>query len=422
MPTPAPVLARIERALPAILETFGTPCYIYDESGIIKRGYELKHAMRHVPGFQQFYAVKAWNNPENLKLHKALEFGFDCSSVYEMNLMERIGAQGRFILTSNNSRPEWFDQAIRLGGIINLDDVSLIKKVRDFPERICFRLNPGKRVSMPGIRLQSFGKPEEQKYGIMWEELVPAYRQAKACGAKRFGLHMMIGSNCLDEDYFVGLLQLMLKAAILLEKSLGICLEFVDIGGGFGIPYRPKDRALNIKRIGERFAEILAEFKRLHGYAPALFTEMGRWMTGPFGVLAVTAINRKDIYQTHIGLDAGMNALMRHGMYGSYHHIKVVGGERRRKYEVVNGVGQICENIDRVCTKRRLVVTRIGDRWIIQDVAAHSIVMVFKYNGTTAPPEVMLRMSGKAELIRRAETHDDLDATLNFKPKSVQAY
>ena len=422
MSTPAPVLARIERALPAIIDEFGSPCYVYDEQGILERGLELKHAMRDVPGFQQFYAVKAWNNPENLKLQKAMMFGFDCSSVYEMNLMKKIGAQGRFILTSNNSRPEWFDQANRLGGIINLDDISLIPKVRDFPELICFRLNPGKRVKMPGVRLQSFGKPEEQKYGIMWEQLVPAYRKAKARGAKRFGLHMMIGSNCLDEDYFINLLLLMLVACALLEKSLGIRLEFVDIGGGFGIPYRPEDKALNINRIGERFAEILAKFKELYGYAPALYTEMGRWMTGPFGVLVGTVINRKDIYQTHIGLDVGMNGLMRHGMYGSYHHINIVGAERRRKFEVVNGVGQICENIDRVCTQRRLQVSRIGDRWIIQGVGAHGIVMVFHYNGTTTPPEVMVRMGGRAELIRRAETHDDLEATLNFKPKSIQAY
>ena len=420
--TPKPTLARIERALPAIIETFGTPCYVADEQGVLERGSDLRYAMRDVPGFQQFYAVKAWNNPENLKLQKAMGFGFDCSSVYEMNLMERIGAQGRFILTSNNSRSEWFDQANRLGGIINLDDVSLIKKVRDFPELICFRLNPGKRVSMPGVRLQSFGKPEEQKYGIMWEQLVPAYRKAKALGAKRFGLHMMIGSNCLDEEYFVNLLKLMLKACALLEKALGIRVEFVDIGGGFGIPYRPKDKGLNINRIGERFAGSLNEFKQLHGYAPALFTEMGRWMTGPFGVLALSAINRKDIYQTHIGLDAGMNALMRHGMYGAYHHVKVVGAERRRKFEIVNGVGQICENIDRLFTKRRLPVIRIGDVLLVMDVLAHGLAMVFKYNGTTAPPEVMLRTDGTAELIRRAETHDDLDATLQFEPKIIQAY
>lgn len=422
MPTPTESLNRIKRALPAILDTFGTPCYVHDERGIEERGSALHHAMRHVEGFRQYYAVKAWNNPENLRLQQRMGFGFDCSSPYEMHLMERIGANYNFILTSNNSREEWFATANRLGGIINLDDVSLIKKVRDFPETICFRINPGRRMKTDNARLKSFGKPWEQKYGIMWEQIPSAYRQAKRRGAKRFGIHMMVGSNRLDEEYFAVLLRLLLKAVTIGEKATKTPFDFVDVGGGFGIAYRPKERELNMERIGERFAEILAEFKREHGYAPRLFTEMGRWMTGPFGVLVASAINRKDIYQTHIGLDVGMNGLMRHGMYGAYHEVEVVGASSRRRKERVNLVGQICEHIDRVATQRLLPMIRIGDTLLIQDVGAHGIVMVFRYNGTMAPPEVMLRWDGMAELIGRAVTFKDLDATYDFEPKSVKAF
>lgn len=420
--TPVASLARIERALPAILDTFGTPCYVYDEQGILERGKELKHAMRHVAGFRQFYAVKAWNNPENLNLQMAMGFGFDCSSMYEMHLVERIGAEGRFILTSNNSREEWFERARELHGIINLDDISLIQKVRNFPGLICFRLNPGKRVRMVGSGLKSFGKPEEQKYGIMWEQLVPAYRMARARGAKGFGIHLMVGSNRLDEEYFIVMLKLLLKACALLEKELGISVEFVDIGGGFGIAYLPTEKDLNMNRIGERFAGLLASFRCHHGYAPKLYTEMGRWMTGPYGVLVTRVINRKEIYHTYVGTDIGMEGLARPAFYNAYHRITVPGVSSRRGYEVVSVVGSICENWDRLATNRRLPRTEEGDVMLVQGAGAHAIVMCSHYNGKTLPPEVMVRMGGRAELIRRGETHDDLDATLNFEPKSVQAY
>lgn len=417
MPTTAPVLDRIERALPKIVQNFGTPCYIYDERGIVERGEELKRAMRDVPGFQQFYAVKAWNNPANLRLQREMGFGFDCSSPYELKLAQRVGASGENVMfTSNNSRPEWFDQANELGAIINLDDVSLIPKVRNFPELICFRLNPGKRRTGSSI----IGTPTEAKYGIMWEQMIPAYRRAKTFGAGRFGLHTMICSNCLDEEYLIATVVMLLQAIKKVGGALNITFEFINMGGGFGIPYKPTDKELNINRIGERIAGLLDDFKRRHGYAPKLFTEMGRWMTGPYGVLVTKVINRKEIYQTHVGVDVGMNGLMRHGIYGAYHHIKVVGSKKRRRKEVVNVVGQICENCDRLATQRLLPVTSEGDLMLVQDTGAHGIVMVFKYNGTTAPPEIMLRRNCMAELIRRADTHDDLDATLHFKPETIQ--
>lgn len=419
-PIPAPALARIERALPAILNEFGTPCYVYDEQGILDRGRELQYAMRQISGFQQFYAVKAWNNPANLLLQQRMGFGFDCSSPYEMDLIERIGAQGRFILTSNNSRPEWFKQALRLGGIINLDDISLIRKVQDFPKIIAFRLNPGERKS-GGDRV--FSAPRRAKYGIMWEQLVPAYRRAMARGAIRFGLHTMVRSNCRDEDYLVDTLQILLEAIGKVEQALGIEFEFVNPGGGFGVPYHPrKDGKLNINRIGERFAGLLDGFRLERGYAPRLYTEMGRWMTAPFGVLVTKVINRKEIYETHVGVDVGMEGLVRPAMYGAYHHIKVFGAERRRTREVVNVVGSICEDCDRLATHRLLPKTREGDILLVFCGGAHAWVMCGNYNGKTRVQEVMLRASGQAELIRRAETHDDLDATLRFEPKIVPAY
>ena len=409
---PEATQARVERALPKIMEEFGTPCFVYDGQAILERGQELRRAMRDVQGYQQYYAVKAWPNPHNLLLQKSGGFGFDCSSPYELHLMETIGAGGSDVMfTSNNSRTEWFDQVVRLGGIINLDDVLLIRKVGDFPMRICFRLNPGRRK--PAGELKSFGKPQLQKYGITWQQLIPAYHQARASGAKRFGLHMMVGSNCRDEEYLVDTARMGFDAIAEVEKSLGIQFEFFNMGGGFGIPYKPNDKTLNMARIGERLAEVQQKFFAGHGYAPRLFTEMGRWMTGPFGVLVVKAINRLEKYQNYIGVDAGMEALARPAFYGAHHHIEVWGAERRREMERVNIVGSICENWDRLTEKPRLLPKiRIGDILMVANCGAHAGAMGFNYNGKTRVQEVMLCADGSLKLIRRAETFDDLDATL----------
>ena len=421
---PRETLARIERALPAIQKNFGTPCFVYDEQGIIDRVSGLRYAMRDVYGYEQFYAVKAWPNPANLRLQHRTGSGFDCSSPYELHLMEMIGAFGsKIILTSNNSRQEWFDWTNRLGGIINLDDIRLIEKVRDFPGTISFRLNPGKRQSASGLK--TFSEPVKAKYGITWRQMIPAYRRALERGAKIFGLHTMVASNCRDEDYLVDNFVMGLEAAAEIEKALGIQLSFFNGGGGFGITYKPTDKTLNIRRIGERMAELQDKFRKEHGYVPRFFTEMGRWVTGPFGVLLVSAINRKDTYQIYIGVDAGMEALARPAFYDAYHHIWVFGADRTRGMQRVNITGSICENWDRLTAgtkdgRRLLPIIKMGEVLGVANCGAHARAMGFNYNGVTRPQEVMIRANGTAELIRRAETFADLDATLQFEKKIVQ--
>jgi len=415
---PEAMQARLERALPTILEGFGTPCFVYDEQGIFERGRELLHAMRHVRGFRQYYAVKALPNPENLRLQKHLGFGFDCSSPYELHLMEKIGVRGENIMfTSNNSRPEWFEEANRLGGIVNLDDISFIDMVKDFPEMICFRLNPGRRKTGNSI----IGEPVKAKYGITWKQMIPAYKKASERGAKIFGLHTMVCSNCRDEEYLIDTARMGFKAIAEVEKALGIQFEFFNMGGGFGIPYGPTDKTLNINRIGERLAEVQEQFRTQHGYAPRLFTEMGRWMTGPFGVLLVKAINRMKKYETYIGVDAGMEALPRPAFYRAYHHIEVCDAGHNRKRERVNIVDSMCENWGRLTPvsipgddgRRFLPEIKIGDVLMVANCGAHAHALGgLHYNGKTSVQEIMLWSDGTTELIRRAETFDDLDATL----------
>lgn len=408
---------RLHPILRDVAAHFATPFHIYDERGILEQGERLKRAFAGVKGFQEFYAVKALPNPEILKLMHAMGFGFDCSSIPELVLARKAGATPeRIMFTSNNTEQHEFECALEEGGsIINLDDVSLIPKLAlrgSFPTLICFRYNPGPRKVGGSI----IGNPVEAKYGVTHEQIVEAYRKAKELGAKRFGLHTMVCSNTKEHPYMVDTVRLLLEVATTLRKELGIDLEFINMGGGIGIPYKLDDPVFDIEALATECARLLEGFHITHASRPAIVMESGRWMTGPHGVFVTTVINRKEIYETHVGVDGGMTGLMRHGMYGAYHHSTVLGGEGRET-EVVNVVGAICENCDRLATQITLPKTKEGDLIITHDTGAHGLAMGFNYNGRLRPKELMFRTDGTVELIRREEEMADLFATLTFPSK-----
>lgn len=415
MPMSADFRQRLTAKLPAVAEHFGTPFHIYDEAGIQATGERLNQAFAGVPAFREYYAVKALPNPSILKIMQRLGFGFDCSSLAELKLVRSIGARGEDIMfTSNNTSPEEFEVALGEGGcILNLDDINLIDKVPKFPELVCFRYNPGPARSGNVI----IGTPEEAKYGVAHSQLIEAFRRAKARGAKRFGLHTMLASNERDCSYVIQTVAMLLELIEWVGAELSIQFDFINMGGGLGIPYRPEDNQFDVKKLGSESAKLVAEFQAKHGYAPKLFMESGRYITGPHGVLVTRAINRKDIYRTYIGVDACMSSLMRPGMYGAYHHIEVLGKDASQGTEVVDVVGSLCENNDKFAVQRTLPAIKDGDLLMIQDTGAHGIAMGFNYNGKLRPQELLLRANGQVELIRRAETLDDYFATLNFYPK-----
>jgi diaminopimelate decarboxylase len=401
--------------LPLLKREFGTPYYIYDEAGIRQTCRYLKDAFRNVPGFREFYAVKALPNPAILKIMKSEDFGFDCSSSIEVELSRLAGAGVEDIMfTSNNTTQEEFAEALETEAVINLDDVSFIKKFPGrFPELICFRYNPGKKRTGNSI----IGNPYEAKYGIMDSQVEDAYAAARRRGAKRFGIHTMVCSNDRDYTYMVETVRMLLSLCQRLEKNLGIRCEFMNIGGGLGIAYKPDQSSVDIWKLGRETEELIGRFYRKHGWAPKVFMESGRFMTGPHGVLVNRVINRKEIYQTHVGIEVAMPGLMRPGIYKTaYHHITVLDKNgkscKHRRKEVVNVVGSICENCDRLATQRRLPVTREGDYVITHDGGAHGIAMGFNYNGRTRPQELLLHSEKFVTRIRRAETNDDLKATL----------
>ncbi|RMF45828.1 MAG: diaminopimelate decarboxylase, partial [Deltaproteobacteria bacterium] len=360
--------------------------------------------------------VKALPNLKILELMQQMGFGFDCSSIPELIMARQVGAKPEQIMfTSNNTAPEEFEAALADGGcILNLDDISLIDKVPEpFPELICFRYNPGPRRTGNVI----IGNPVEAKYGVTHDQVVDAYRQARDRGARRFGLHTMVASNERDYSYIVETARMILEVAEMVMKELDIRFEFVNIGGGLGIPYRPEDKPLDLDAMSREITALFDDFRARHGHAPAMVMESGRWMTGPHGVLVTRAINHKDTYRRYIGVDACMSSLMRPGMYDAYHHIEVPAAQGRPA-EVVDVVGSLCENNDKFAVQRELPRIEEGDLLVIQDSGAHGHAMGFQYNGRLRPQELILRADGRVEMIRRAETLEDYFATQTFEPNT----
>ena len=406
---------RLLPVLDEIVNYYETPFHIYDEAGIRETGQNFIKAFSRLNGFREYYAVKALPNPQILQIMQDLGFGFDCSSISELTLSRQIGARGESIMfSSNNTTAEEFKAADADGGcILNLDDISLIAKVPRMPETVSFRYNPGPSRSGNSI----IGDPVESKYGVADTQIIEAYKAAKDRGARRFGLHTMLVSNELNAAYMVQTAAMLLKVAAQVSKALDIRIEFINIGGGLGIPYAPGQKPLDIVAMAVEIADLFTAYKAQNGYEPRFYIESGRYMTGPHGVLVTTAINQKDIYRKYIGVDACMAALMRPAFYGAYHHITVVGKHPTQYFEKVDVVGSLCENNDKFAIQRLLPEIKDGDRLLIHDTGAHGHSMGFNYNGRLRPKELLLRSNGLVELIRREETVADLFATLNFAPQ-----
>ncbi|HEY31803.1 MAG TPA: diaminopimelate decarboxylase [Dehalococcoidia bacterium] len=408
---------RLHPILREVVREFGTPFHIYDEEGIIDTGELLKETFRDVYGFREYFAVKATPNLEILKIVQKLGFGFDCSSIAELIMSRSISASGLDIMfTSNNTTVEEFKVAGADGGcILNLDDITLIDKVPVFPELICFRYNPGPRRT--GNRM--IGDPVESKYGVRHEQIVEAYRRAIERGAKTFGLHTMICSNQLDYRYMVETVKMLLEVTEMVSMQLGITFQFINVGGGIGIPYKPDDRPFNMTAFAGESRTLLEQFEQRAGYTPRFYMEAGRAITGPHGALVVSVTNRMSKYREYVGVDACMSSLIRPALYGAYHHITVLNGESRA-VETVDVSGSLCENNDKFAIGRSLPKVDEGDILLIHDTGAHGYAMGFNYNGRLRPKELLLCRDGQVKLIRREETVADYLRTFEFEPRVIR--
>ena len=404
--------------LKELIKKFPTPFYLYDEKAIRQNIREFTKAFSIFPIFREHFAVKACPNPYILKILESEGCGADCSSMPELMLSEISGIKGeKVIFTSNETPAEEYLLAYKQGNIINLDDITHIEYLKNalggkLPETICFRYNPGNQKQ----GCNSFiGKPEEAKYGLTREQMIEAYRICKAEGVKHFGLHTMVASNELNPDFFADTAKLVFELAVEIKEKAGVRIEFTDLGGGIGIPYKPDQKKIDYNEISKKIRILYEKIIVPAGLDPlGIYWECGRPITGPYGWLITTVIHKKHIYREYIGVDSCMADLMRPGMYGAYHELTVSGKENAPITECYDVVGSLCENNDKFAVQRKLPKMEIGDIIIIHDAGAHGRAMGFNYNGKLRCGEILMREDGSYKEIRRRETIDDLFATLDL--------
>lgn len=399
-----------------IIKKYPTPFHLYEEQGIRENAKRLFKAFRWAKGFKNYFAVKACPNPYIMQILKEEGCGTDCSSLPELMLSEKVGITGEDIMFSSNDTPAIeYKKAFDLGAIINLDDIThipFLEKNAGIPEIICFRYNPGplRKTS----ELNVIGNPAQSKYGLTRDQLFEAYKIMKNKGVKRFGLHTMVISNSLDPNSTVETANMLFDLVVEISKKLKINFEFVNLGGGLGIPYRPEEKSLDLKAMSQKIKTAYENKIEKNGLSVRIVMENGRIMTGPYDYLVTTAIHEKHTYKEYIGVDACMANLMRPGMYGAYHHITVVGKENAKHDHKYDIVGSLCENNDKFAIDRLLPQINVGDILAIHGAGAHGYAMGFNYNGKLRSAELLKKSNGSVMMIRRAETAKDYFATLDF--------
>ena len=404
-----------KQTLESIVKEIPTPFHLYSESLLRNRVRSLRKAFAWNESYREFYAVKACPTPAIRQILKEEGCGVDCASYCELMLAEALGFSGDQIMFSSNETPRGeFTYANRLGGIINLDDYSLIPSLLEevgAPERICLRLNPGGEFKLGNSVM---GNPGEAKFGMTLSQMKKAIPELKAAGVRKFALHSFLASNTVDESYYPTMARILMSAARELKEETGADIFMVNLSGGIGIPYRPEQNAVDIERVGEEVRKVYNEICVPSDMKVQIGSELGRYITGPVGWLIATAIHEKHIHKDYIGLDACAADLMRPAMYGAYHHITVAGKENapcEKKYDVV---GSLCENNDKFAIDRMLPEINMGDLVVIHDTGAHGHSMGYNYNGRLRSAEVLLKEDGSFALIRRAETPADYFATLDI--------
>lgn len=400
-----------------IERTYPTPFYLYDEKGIRENAARLKQAFSWNRGYKEYFAVKATPNPFLLNILKDMGCGTDCSSMTELTMSRACGFSGSDIMfSSNDTPPEEFAYAEKLGAIINLDDITHIQCLEEtlghIPETISCRFNPG---GLFKISNDIMDNPGDSKYGMTAEQIGQAFKILKEKGAKHFGIHAFLASNTVTNEYYPMLAKILFELAVKLKEETGVHIAFINLSGGIGIPYRPDQEPNDILAIGDGVRRVYEEILVPAGMDDvALCTELGRFMMGPYGALVTKAIHEKHTYKEYVGVDACAVNLMRPAMYGAYHHITVMGREDEPCTRMYDVVGSLCENNDKFAIDRMLPEIKKGDLLFIHDAGAHGFAMGYNYNGKLKSAELLLKEDGTVEMIRRAETPEDYFATFDF--------
>lgn len=400
-----------------------TPFYVYDEQGIMDTVKDLQQAFSWNYGFREYFAVKATPTPAILRLLESLGCGADCASVAEVELAKCSGITGeRIMFSSNQTSAAEYRSAYAAGAIINLDDLTQIENMEEalglVPDTICVRYNPGQFGTSNAIT----GHLYDSKFGMTHDQLIEALSILKEKGVKKFSIHAMLSSCSLNEDYYPSLAKQLFTLAQEIRNKTGICLSFIDLSGGIGIPYKPEEKKVDIIQVGAQVKEVYDSIFTDNALRPSLCTELGRFMTGPHGYLVTRVIGKKHIYKEYIGVDATASCLMRPAIYGAYHHITAVGKENCEPAGTFDVVGSLCENNDKFAIDRPLPFLEKGDVLVIHDAGAHGHSMGFTYNGKLRPAEYMMKADGSLQMIRRAQSLDDYFATLDCDETFTQVW
>ena len=405
--------------LEEIRKEIPTPFHLYDEKGIRENAKALKEAFAWNKGYREYFAVKACPNPFLIQILQEYGCGCDCSSLTELMLSKALGCKDEDIMFSSNDTPaEDYQYAAKTGATINLDDITHIdfleKTLGYLPKRISCRYNPG---GLFKISNDIMDNPGDAKYGMTTEQLFEAFRILKSKGVEEFGVHAFLASNTVTNDYYPMLAKVLFEMAVKLEKETGADIKFINLSGGIGIPYRPDQEPNDIQVIGEGVRKVYEEVLTPAGMGDvAIYTELGRFMTGPYGCLVTEVIHEKHTHKEYIGCDACAVNLMRPAMYGAYHHITVMGKENEPCDHMYDVTGSLCENNDKFAIDRMLPKVDVGDLLVIHDTGAHGFAMGYNYNGKLKSAEVLLKEDGSFAMIRRAETPRDYFATFDCFP------
>jgi len=394
--------------LEVLAQKYGTPLYVTDEPRIRRNYRTFRDAfLKKWKRFKLFYAVKANNNLAILNIMRQEGAGADCSSVPELQLAALAKFKRKNMLyTGNYNSDDELDYASHLGVTVNLDDIGILDRLVKFgvPETLCFRINPG--TVKGGFNKLVFSGPDA-KFGITEDVAKKAYAKAKRLGVKRFGIHMMAGSSVLNVNYFGQATDRLFQIADSISRSAKIEFDFVNIGGGFGVPYRPGEKDLDIDRVATEVTDRFKEKFEGLSHKPFLYAEPGRYFVCDSTVLLSRVHVTKVTGKKFVGIDAGMNTLLRPALYGAYHQMYVVGKLNSKKQEKVNIVGQVCENTDVLAKDREMPPIHRGDLIAILNAGAYGFSMSSNYNTRPRAAEVLIRR-GKDSLIREREDITDI--------------
>ena len=399
--------------LESLTQEFPTPFHLYDEAGIRETARALHQAFAWNEGFKEYFAIKATPNPSILKILQEEGCGVDTASYVELLMADKLGFSGKEIMFSSNNTPaDEFVYARELGATINLDayeDIAFLKSVTGIPKVISCRYNPG---GVFELGTDIMDNPEEAKFGMTKEQLIQAFIELKELGVEEFGIHALLASNTVSNDYYPELARQLFELAVEVVEKTGVHLGFINLSGGVGVNYKPEQEPNDIAIIGEGVHRVFDAILKPAGLGHVkIYTELGRFMLASHGLLVTRVTHKKKTYRTYVGVDASAVNLLRPAMYGAYHHITNMD-RSDEPTEVVDVVGSLCENNDKFAKQRELPVTEIGDLLVIHDTGAHGFSMGYQYNAKLRSAEVLLQEDGQARLIRRAEKPEDYLATL----------